>query len=365
MNENIFVTKPSLPPLQELLPYLEEIWNKRHLTNDGPFHKQLENELSKELGVPYISLFNNGTNALIVAIRSLELTGEVITTPFTFVATTHSLVWNNLKPIFCDIEANTLNIDPLKIEKLITPQTSAIMPVHCYGYPCNNEVISKIAQKHNLKVIYDAAHAMWVKDSNGSILNYGDLSVLSFHATKVFNTFEGGAIVCKSAEMKKKIDQLKNFGIEDDGGVQRLGMNGKMNEFSAALGLAQIKHVENVTLERKRVDNIYRKKLESIRGIRLLNPSSVKSYNYSYFPLIVENEYFMTRDDLFEKLLSHKIMSRKYFYPLIPDFNYYKNILSDVSLEVARDMASRVLCLPIYPDLTNEQAERIANIVAG
>ncbi len=260
-NNNIFVTKPTLPPLEEFVPYLQQIWDNKVLTNGGPFHEQLEQELCEYLGVEHICLFTNGTIALVTALQALRITGEVITTPYSFVATSHSLLWNGIKPVFADIDPNTLNLDPARIEAAITPQTTAIMPVHCYGHPCDVDAIQKIADNYNLKVIYDAAHAFGVQCHCGSVLNHGDLSVLSFHATKVFNTFEGGAIVCPDAKTKVRIDQLKNFGHVGEVTVVAPGINGKMSEFNAALGLLQLKYIDQALARRKEIDAAYRERL--------------------------------------------------------------------------------------------------------
>ena len=269
-NKPIYVTQPYLPPLEEFIPYLQEIWNSKILTNNGPFHQQLEQALCEYLGVGHISLFTNGTIALVTALQALRVTGEVITTPYSFVATSHSLLWNGIKPVFVDIDPNTLNLDPAKIEAAITPQTTAIMPVHVYGHPCEVDAIQEIADKYNLKVIYDAAHAFGVQCHCGSLLNHGDLSVLSFHATKVFNTFEGGAIVCPDAKTKLRIDQLKNFGFVDEVTVAAPGINGKMSELNAAIGLLQLKHVDQAIEKRKAIDTHYRKLLNDVKGIRCL-----------------------------------------------------------------------------------------------
>jgi dTDP-4-amino-4,6-dideoxygalactose transaminase len=269
--ENIFVTKPTLPPLEEFVPYLQQIWGNKVLTNGGPFHEQLEKELCEYLGVEHLCLFTNGTIALVTALQALRITGEVITTPYSFVATSHSLLWNGIKPVFADIDPNTLNLDPARIEAAITPQTTAIMPVHCYGHPCDVYAIQKIADNYNLRVIYDAAHAFGVQCHCGSVLNHGDLSVLSFHATKVFNTFEGGAIVCQDAKTKVRIDQLKNFGFVDEVTVAAPGINGKMSEFNAALGLLQLKHIDQALAQRKEIDAAYRERLKSVKGIHCLN----------------------------------------------------------------------------------------------
>jgi len=284
----IYVTQPYLPALDEFLPYLEKIWANKVLTNGGPFHQELEKELCNYLGVNYISLFTNGTVALVTALQALRVTGEVITTPYSFVATTHSLLWNGIKPVFVDIDPRTLNIDYTKIESSITPQTNAIMPVHCYGRPCDVDQIQIIADKYNLKVIYDAAHAFGVNFNGDSVLNYGDLSVLSFHATKVFNTFEGGAIICKDAKTKQQIDQLKNFGFVDEVTVVAPGINGKMSEINAAFGLLQLKNINSVIEKRKLIDRTSRSGLKNLKGIVCLNDDGINVTNFSYFPILVE-----------------------------------------------------------------------------
>jgi len=290
MKKPIFVTQPSLPPLDELVTYLEMIWESNILTNGGQFHRQLEIYLCEYLKVQHISLFTNGTIALITALKSLGLTGEVITTPYSFVATAHSLLWNDIKPVFVDIDPVTLNLDPRKIEAAITPSTTAILPVHVYGYPCDVDAIDAIAKKHQLKIIYDAAHAFGVRCHCGSVLNHGDLSVLSFHATKVFNTFEGGAIVCPDEKTKRRIDQQKNFGFIDEMTITDVGINGKMNEFCAAVGLLQLQHIEEEIEKRKAIDAIYREELREIPGIRChLKPRKGES-NYGYFPIFVDNK---------------------------------------------------------------------------
>lgn len=300
-----YVTQPHLPPLEEFLPYLEQIWKNKVLTNGGPFHQQLEQTLCKHLGVEHISLFTNGTIALVTALQSLRITGEVITTPYSFVATSHSLLWNGIKPVFVDIDSKTLNIDPVQIEAAITPHTTAILPVHCYGHPCDVDSIQRIADTYNLKVIYDAAHAFGVQCHCGSVLNHGDLSVLSFHATKVFNTFEGGAIICPDAKTKIRIDQLKNFGHVGELNVVAPGINGKMSEFNAALGLLQLKHIEDAIARRRIIDFAYRERLSGVKGIHCLGDSGEKVANYAYFPILVEDDYRTDRaDSLFAKLFS-------------------------------------------------------------
>lgn len=349
----IYVTQPYLPPLEEFIPYLEKIWDRKVLTNGGPFHQALEQALCEYLGVKYISLFSNGTIALITALQGLRITGEVITTPYSFVATAHSLLWNGIKPVFVDINPETLNLDPTKIEAAITPQTTAIMPVHCYGRPCDVDAIQKIADTYNLKVIYDAAHAFGVRCHCGSILNHGDLSVLSFHATKVFNTFEGGAIVCPDAKTKQRIDHLKNFGFVDEVTVVAPGINGKMSEINAAFGLLQLKHVDAAIAHRKEIDSNYRKGLKDVKGINCLNGNHMEGLNYSYFPILVQPEYPLSRDELYEKLKTNNTFARRYFYPLISDFPMYRGLPSSApsNLPVASRAAEQVLCLPIYPSL--------------
>lgn len=364
---SIYVTQPFLPPLEEFTPYLQQIWENKILTNGGPFHQQLEKELCRYLGVKYISLFTNGTLALVTALQALRVTGEVITTPYSFVATAHSLLWNGIKPVFVDIDPNTLNIDPTKIESAITPQTTAIMPVHCYGRSCDVEAIQKIADSYNLKVIYDAAHAFGVKYHSGSVLNHGDLSVLSFHATKVFNTFEGGAIVCPDAKTKQRIDHLKNFGFVDEVTVVAPGINGKMSELNAAFGLLQLRHVDTALARRKEIDDAYRAGINDLKGIVCLNGNLQDSTNHSYFPILVQNDYPLSRDALYQKLKDHNIFARRYFYPLISDFPMYRSMHSAhrVNLPVATDAAAKVLCLPIYPALTDDDVQQIVSLIAS
>jgi dTDP-4-amino-4,6-dideoxygalactose transaminase len=363
-NQEIFVTKPSLPPLSEFLPYLQKIWDTRLLTNQGPFHEQLEKELCIYLGVKAISLFANGTVALVAALQALRLTGEVITTPFSFVATAHSISLSGLKPVFVDIEPNTLNLDPSQVEAAITDKTTAIMPVHCYGHPCDVEAIQLIADKYGLKVIYDAAHAFDVECHCGSVLTHGDLSVLSFHATKVFNTFEGGAIVCEDLEIKKQIDQIKNFGIVNELEIPAVGFNGKMSELNAALGLLQLKHLKNWVEQRKTIDQCYRAKLAGVPGIRVIKIAEQKA-NYAYFPILVSADYPITRDALYKKFKDAGIHVRRYFYPLISNLPPYQKIQSAKKLELpnANSASEQVLCLPIYPDLQINEVERIVALI--
>lgn len=366
MTKPIYVTKPSLPPLEEFLPYLEKIWDSHILTNGGPYHHELEEQLCKYLGVKCISLFSNGTLALLTALQALDIGGEVITTPYSFVATTHALWWNGIKPVFVDIEPDTFTIDPLKIEAAITPHTTAILPVHVYGNPCRVDQIEKIANTYGLKVIYDACHTFGAKLNGQSIVNFGDLSILSFHATKVFNTFEGGAIVCHDEKTKQHIDQLKNFGFTGETTVVAPGINAKMNEVQAAFGLLQLKYVDNAILKRKEISEHYNKLLAGINGITLMNETRGLQYNYAYYPILINEQAFgCSRDDLYENLKKNSIFTRRYFYPLISDFPTYKALPSSdpSNLIIAGSVSSRVLCLPIYPDLDLNDIDRICNYI--
>ena len=358
--KNIYVTQPTLPPLEEFIPYLEQIWENKILTNGGTFHQQLEQALCDYLGVKHLALFTNGTIALITALQALRITGEVITTPYSFVATAHSLLWNGIKPVFVDIDPVSLNLDPAKIEAAITPQTTAIMPVHCYGYPCDVERIQAIADNYNLKVIYDAAHAFGVKNQDGGILNHGDLSVLSFHATKVFNTFEGGAIICPDEKTKRRIDHLKNFGFVDEVTVVAAGINGKMSEINAAFGLLQLKGIDEALAKRQAIDAHYRESLKDIVGIRCADGGSHVA-NYAYFPIFVEKN----RDALYETLKENGIFGRRYFYPLISDFPMYRGLPSAApsNLPIARKTSEEVICLPIYPELSPDSQDKIIGII--
>lgn len=362
MNKPIYVTQPYLPPLEEFLPYLEQIWASKEITNNGPLHQQLEQELCDYLGVPQISLFCNGTIALLTALQALGIEGEVITTPYSFVATSHALLWNQLTPTFVDVDPVTLNLDPTKIEAAITDKTTAILAVHCYGTPCDVVAIQAIADKHGLKVIYDAAHAFGVEDEGGSILRHGDLSILSFHATKVFNTFEGGAIISRDAKTKKYIDQLKNFGFTGETSVVTSGINGKMSEVNAAMGLLQLKYVDEVIAQRKQADAQYRKHLADVPGIICLPNTLQTRVNYAYFPILVEDEYPLGRDELYEKFQQHNIFPRRYFYPLISDFPMYKKYVSAdrENLPVAVGAAERVVCLPMYAGI---DADRVIGVI--
>ena len=366
-NKPIYVTQPYLPPLEDFIPYLKQIWDNKILTNSGPFHQQLEQALCEYLGVKHIALFTNGTIALVTALQALRITGEVITTPYSFVATAHSLLWNGIKPVFVDIDPNTLNLDPDKIEAAITPQTTAIMPVHCYGHPCDVDAIQKIADTYGLKVIYDAAHAFGVQNEKGSILNYGDLSVLSFHATKVFNTFEGGAIICPDAKTKQRIDHLKNFGFVDEVTVVAPGINGKMSELNAAFGLLQLKSINEALQKRKAIDAYYREKLATVQGIHCVADAGEKVANYAYFPILVQSDYPLSRDALYQKLKDNGIHARRYFYPLISDFPMYRGLPSAAqsNLPVAKKAANQVICLPIYPELELSDQEKIISLISG
>jgi dTDP-4-amino-4,6-dideoxygalactose transaminase len=365
-NKKLTVTSPLLPPLEDFIIYLKEIWDSKHITNVGQFHKKLEEELQEYLGVKYISLFTNGTLPIMVALQALRITGEVITTPYSFVATTHSLWWNGIKPVFVDVDLKTGNLDHKKIEAAITPKTTAIMPVHVYGNPCNMEHIKEIADIYGLKVIYDAAHAFGVKINGKSILEAGDMATLSFHATKTYNTIEGGALVCRDAETKKRIDYLKNFGFAGETTVIAPGINGKMDEVRAAYGLLQLKHVNKAISQRQRVAKKYRKELRSVKGISFMEDISGVRHNYSYFPIFVDEiAYGMTRDELYFKLQEKNIFGRRYFYPLISEFPTYKGLPSakKSNLPNAHKLANSVICLPMYHELQAEDINRVIEII--
>jgi dTDP-4-amino-4,6-dideoxygalactose transaminase len=361
----IYVTRPSLPDLEDFIPSLREIWDSKILTNGGPFHEKFEQELCAYLGVKQIALFANATIGLVTALQALRITGEVITTPYSFVATAHSLLWNGIKPVFVDIDPHTLNLDPSKIEAAITPQTTAIMPVHVYGHPCDVDGIQAIADTYGLKVIYDAAHAFGVQCHCGSVLQHGDLAVLSFHATKVFTTFEGGAIVCPDEKSRQRINYLKNFGFADEVTVVAPGINGKMSEFNAALGLLQLKHIDAALAERKAIDERYRAGLADVAGIRCLQSAGEIRANYAYFPILVQPDYPLARDVLYQKMRDEGIYVRRYFYPLISDFPMYRGLPSAAhsNLPVAKKMAAQILCLPIYPGLPHDQVDRVLELL--
>ena len=364
--ENIYVTKPLMPPLDEFIPYLEEIWGSGWLTNGGPFHQQLEDALAEYLGVKHISLFANGTVALVTALQTLRITGEVITTPYSFVATAHSLLWNAITPVFADVEPGSFNLDPDRIVEAITPRTTAILPVHCYGVPCDVDRIEAIADTYGLKVIYDGAHAFGVNHQGGSLLNRGDMSMLSFHATKVFNTFEGGALVCSDAKTKRRVDFLKNFGHSGEVTVVAPGINGKMNEIQAAFGLLQLKYVDEAIAKRRAIDALYRELLKGVPGISCLPQRSDATSNFGYFPIIIDADYPISRDALNERLRANGIYARRYFYPLITEFPMYRGLPSahPDNLVEATAISRTVLCLPVYPDLDAAVVERISGLIA-
>jgi dTDP-4-amino-4,6-dideoxygalactose transaminase len=364
-DQPIYVTQPHLPSLEDFIPLLQEIWNRKILTNGGPFHQELEQALCEYLGVEHLTLFANGTIALVTALKALRITGEVITTPYSFVATAHALLWNDITPVFVDINPQTLNLDSKKIEAAITPRTAAILPVHCYGTPCDVDAIQGIADAYNFKVIYDAAHAFGVRCHCGSLLNHGDLSVLSFHATKVFNTFEGGAIICHDDKTKQHIDYLKNFGFVNETTVVATGINGKMNEMQAALGLLQLKSIDTAIDKRRAIDGLYRDIIEPIEGLHCLQSSAALRHNYGYFPILVSERYPLTRDGLYKKLKDNNVYSRRYFYPLITEFSMYRGMPSAKAegLPVANRMARQVICLPIYPELAPRDLEKIAALL--
>jgi len=362
----ITVTSPLLPPLDDFISCLQDIWDRKWLTNNGHYHQELEKALCDYLEVKYLSLFTNGTLPLITALQALRITGEVITTPYSFVATTHSLWWNGIKPVFVDIEPVTCNIDPSKIEAAITSKTTAIMPVHVYGYPCDIKSIQEIADKYGLKVIYDAAHAFGVTMNGKSILEAGDMSTLSFHATKVYNTVEGGALVCRDEQTKKRIDYLKNFGFVDETTVIAPGINAKMDEIRAAFGLLALKKVDEAIEARQKIAIRYREALTNIPGIRYMEDLPDVRHNYSYFPIFVDAaQYGMTRDELYFKLKENNIWGRRYFYPLISTFSTYKGLESANSenLPIATKIADSVICLPVYAGLENGDIDRIIDLI--
>lgn len=363
-NKQITVTSPLLPDLDEFNELLKDIWNRKWITNNGHYHQELEKALCEYLKVPYISLFTNGTLPLITALQALRITGEVITTPYSFVATTHSLWWNGIKPVFVDIDPATGNIDPDKIEAAITSKTTAIMPVHVYGKPCDVKRIQEIADKYGLKVIYDAAHAFGVEVNGKSILTAGDMSTLSFHATKVYNTIEGGALVMHDEQTKKRIDYLKNFGFASETEVVAPGINSKMDEMRSAYGLLNLRQVDKAIEARRQVAVKYREALREVPGISFFDDMPGVKHNYSYFPIFVNAEqYGMTRDELYFKMKEHGVLGRRYFYPLISTFSTYRGLESSApeNLPNAHKMADSVICLPMHHALTGEDVERIIN----
>ncbi len=362
----ITVTSPLLPSLDDLMPYLQDIWDRKWLTNNGHYHQELEKALCEYLKVPYISLFTNGTLPLMCALQALRITGEVITTPYSFVATTHSLWWNGIKPVFVDIDPETCNIDPDKIEAAITPKTTAIMPVHVYGKPCDVKRIQEIADKYGLKVIYDAAHAFGVEVNGESILNAGDMSTLSFHATKVYNTVEGGALICHDAKTKQRIDYLKNFGFANETTVIAPGINGKMDEVRSVVGLLNLKQVNAAIEARHQVAFRYREALRGVKGIRVMEDMPGVRHNYSYFPMFINaEEYGMTRDELYFKMKENNVLGRRYFYPLISEFSTYRGLESarPENLPVAHKTADSVICLPMYDSLTEDDIVRVIDCI--
>lgn len=365
-NEKIYVVSPFLPPLEDYIKQLEKIWKNKYLTNQGPLHKELEDKLSSSLEVQYNSLFTNGHLALEAAIKVLKLpkNGEVITPAFTFVSTTHAIINCGLKPVFCDIKQSDYTIDESKIEELITKNTVAILPVHVYGYPCNTQEINKIAKKYNLKVIYDAAHAFKVKINDQSILNYGDISMVSFHATKLFHTIEGGMLVYSNLELKNQADKIKNFGIENGEDVIYEGFNGKMSEFQAAMGLVNLEYIDEIINKRKYIVEQYIKHLKEIKGIYLVPFQPGVEYNYAYFPILIEEEIFgKNREQLLNAFNDQNIYPRKYFSPLISETKCYKNKIRQGDLSVSKSIADRILCLPLYPDLTDANVDEIVRVL--
>lgn len=366
IDKPIYVTSPLLPSLEDFTFLLKEIWESKMLTNNGNFHQKLEEELAKYLKVPYFSLFTNGTLPLITALQAMRITGEVITTPFSFVATTHSLWWNGIKPVFVDIEPETCNLDPSKIEAAITPRTTAIMPVHVYGKPCKTKEIQEIANKYGLKVIYDAAHAFGVEINGESILNFGDMATLSFHATKVYNTLEGGALVVHDEQTKKRIDYLKNFGFASETEVVAPGINSKVDEVRAAYGLLNLKQVDHAINSRRKVAIRYRDELQGVKGITFFNDIPGVRHNYSYFPIFINaEEYGMTRDELYFKMKEHNVFGRRYFYPLISTFSTYRGLDSanPDNLPIATQMSNNVICLPMHHALSENEVEYILQII--
>ena len=364
--EPIYVTRPIIPDLSNYMERLQSIWSKKWFTNNGEQHQLLEAKLQSHLKVPHLSLFNNGTIALITACRSLRLSGEVITTPFTFAATPHVLTWNNIKPIFCDIDEKTFNIDSNKLESLITSETTGIMPVHVFGMPCNTEKIQKTADEYGLKIIYDAAHSFGNEVGNMGIGNFGDITMFSFHATKQFHTAEGGALTFNDPALKTRIDLLKNFGIKNEEEVIMPGINGKMNELQAALGLEVIKHAKDEQKKRKKLFDCYLKELKSINGLILPNIEKNIRYNYQYFAIRIEEEKWgISRDEVYEKFKQFNVHPRKYFYPLCSQYACYKQLpsASITNLPVANKIVHEILCLPLYGDLTNEDIEKICAIL--
>lgn len=362
-SEQIFVTQPSLPPLEDFIPLLRSIWAGKQLTNGGPFHNELERALCDYLGVKHLSLFSSGTTALLVALKVIGVRGEVITTPYSFVATAHAITWAGVRPVFVDIDPTTFNLDPAALQAAITPETSAILPVHCYGIPCDVDAVGSIARKNRLGLIYDAAHAFSVHCNGRSLLEHGDLSVLSFHATKVFSTFEGGAIISHDADTKAKIDRFRNFGFTSEITVEDVGLNGKMNEVCAAFGLLQLQRVDELIRRNKAISMRYRVGLAGVNGIRLV--CGREGGNYAYFPLLVEEAFPISRDALYLELRKKGIHARRYFFPLISQFPMYREEPSSnpASLPVATRVADQVICIPIYPDMDYWLVDRVIEAI--
>lgn len=366
-NKKIFVTRPLLPDINDFVGHVEDIWESKWLANMGAKHNELETKLQEVLKVPNVSLFNNGTIALLVALKALDLPygSEIITTPFTFAATPHCIVWNNCKPVFCDIEPDTMTIDADKIEDLITPNTSAILGVHVYGFPCDVEKIDKIAKKHNLKVIYDAAHTFSTEINNKGIGTFGDITMFSFHATKLYNTIEGGCLTYNDESLKRKIYNLRNFGIQSEEVVEDVGINGKMNEFQAAMGLENLKIFRDEQAKREKLRAFYTENLSGVKGIRIPQMPEGVTNSYQYYPIVIEDDYPLTRDELYEKFKTLNIYTRKYFYPACHDYDCYKNDLAVKlsNLQVVDDLKHKVLCLPYYGELTQSTAEKICEVI--
>jgi dTDP-4-amino-4,6-dideoxygalactose transaminase len=364
-----YVTQPYMPPLAEFIPYLEQIWSNKWLTNAGPFHAELEATLAEFLGVGHVSLVSNGTSALMIALQALQqqgnqIQGEVITTPFSFVATSNAIIWNGLKPVFADIDPLTCNLDPNAVEAAITPRTVAILPVHCFGHPCDTDRLQEIADRHNLPILYDAAHAFGVRQGGKSILNKGAMSTLSFHATKVFNTFEGGAIICPDKTVGDRLASLRNFGFVDDSRIGAIGMNGKMSEVQAAFGLLQLKHIDKAIERRRQISDRYHEALGDIEGITLFRTAPDVEPNHSYFPVLIDAPYPMSRDALHAMLQGRGISARRYFYPLITDMPAYRSTNhAQADLPNSKRIAGSVLCLPIYPDLTDDRLDIIIDTI--
>ncbi len=363
------VTRPALPPLRELLPLLEGIWESGVVTNSGEYHQSFENGLKNYLGVKNLTLFNNATIGLMASLKALELKDEIITTPYSFVATAHAISWNNIKPVFVDICPRNFNICPLKVERFITEKTSAILAVHCYGSPCDVDALERLADKYKLKLIFDAAHAFGVKFRGKSIAEFGDASILSFHATKVFNTFEGGAVISSNKEIILKLEKLKNFGFTSETTVEEIGINGKMSEFNSALGLIQLRHIDSYITRRKQIYEAYVQSLKEVPGI-LIPFDGVRQamiQNYAYFPVRITSDFPLTRDELYWELKNNGINTRRYFYPIISDFDSYRTsyFQEKKNLTNAAALAEEVLCLPIYPSLTHEQLRRVVDAICS